>query len=809
MRTIEPRLSGERAWAPYRPGTARRAIQLASTPTPLVRGSSVRARSATGVEQLLAGDISEALASLQAAAEASNLPAAWNDLSVAYHEAALRYDAHHLFADAVTAADRALTLEPKLAEALFNRALMIERLGLHADGRRAWLRYLDVDPAGGWAAEAQSHLGRIPFARPYLTELDKQYELVASDPAVAAAVVARDPFGARGMGIVQVLGRWGVAAAGGDEVSAQRHLAVARALGVEVTRRGDHTLQRAVATIDAADAPSRAVLATAHADYRDGILAFIGKRPADAEPLLRRAAAAFERTGSPMITPALYFAANALYERGHHAEAEQQLEHLLATTSDDYPAYRAFIMWQLGTCHRSRANWGQAITHYEQSAALFARVGETQNLKIVHCQAAFVYDRIGDRQSAWNHRVAALQNTRGPTNSMLYEKITSAIAEGALNERNWHKAASFLALHADFARREEDERLLAETLFMRAVVRDRLGDDAGVRADLDEARRAAARTKDRGYVASLRITELRTGAMLGDTPPERAESLLTEALEFRTTEADPPGLPDLLLERARARRRIGNAAGALEDIERGIAELEANRETLPEGEIRWGAFYGAEELFHEGIDAAMERGDAGMAFRFAERARARALLDTYGRSPVLDHHRLPERTLVVEYAALPSRLVIFTVDRSGVRARTVACSREALRREAESFGNALRANRLDRARPLSRHLIDPIAAELAAAATVVFVPDAATSTVAFSALVDPNGSLLIRNHAVVVAPSAAAFAAAAERRAGRVYPTNALLISASVATEELDALLKAEEETERIARAYPNPTRIG
>lgn len=821
VRPIEPRLSGEQAWAPFR--AAKRpaaAPRDAADREAIFRGDLDTMPSApaetmpetqhtTGVTHLLSGRTREALATLSSAAEALNEPAAWNDLAVAYHEAAFRYDAPQLLADAVTAADRALSLDPTFEEALFNRALMIERLGLRTDARKAWSRYLEIDTTSQWAAEAQAHLGGLPIVRTFLAMLDDQYDRVASDPAVAAALVAQDPFGARGMGMVKVLGRWGAATLQGDDVAATRHLGVARALGIEVTRRGDRTLERAVGTIEAADERARGALAAAHADYEAGIMTYIDRRPVDAEPLLRRAATGFERAQSPMVTPALHFAANTVYEQGRHDEAERQIEHLLATTSDDYPAYQAFMLWQLGICRRSRADWSGAITYFERSAALFERVEETQNLTIVHCLVSFVYDRIGDRESAWDHRIAALRHTRGTTFVMVEEKITSAIAEAALNEGDWYKAASFLTLQADFARRVKNQRSVAETLFLRAVVRDRLDDNAGAREDLTAARAATARVKDRGYVASLRIKELRAMAMLGDTSPERAEALLTEALQFRSIEGDPPSLPDLLLQRARARRGAGNSAAALADIEHGIADLEAKRESLPEGEIRWGAFHAAEDLFEEGVDLAMETGEVEMAFRFAERARARALLDTYGRSPILDYRRLPPRTLVVEYVALASRLLIFVVDANGIRAKSVASPKDMVAREVEAFGKGLRRNDAkDAAQVLSRRLIEPIASELAGMETIVFVPGPVTSTVAFSALLDGSGAPLMQDHAVVIAPSAAAFAASSERRGQASRPREALLISASGATGDLEALGFANREAQRIMSAYPNPERV-
>ena len=314
--------------------------------------------------------------------------------------------------------------------------------------------------------------------------------------------------------------------------------------------------------------------------------------------------------------------------------------------------------------------------------------------------------------------------------------------------------------------------------------------------------------EDPAFRAAVRVTELRATAMLSTTPPAAAETLLTEAITLRTTQSDPVSLPGLLLLRTRARRQTGDLAGAVEDVERGIAELERRRETLPEGEARWGAFHGAEELFEHGIELALADGDHNAAFRFAERARARALLDAYQRRPVLDYSRLPAGTLVVEYASLPSQLVVFTADQRGVHATRVPVARETLRKEATAFLQAIRNGDTAAGAAVYRYLIAPIAARTAGSATVAFIPDPVTAGVPFAALRDERGAFLVQHHAIVVSPSAAVFVAAAERRQRASVPESALLISAAEAAQGLDALARVGAELAQIALAYPRLTRI-
>ena len=81
--------------------------------------------------------------------------AALADLGMAY---ALRGDAQNRAADYQRAVDylgRAIEARPDFVEAVFNRALVYERMSLYDDAARQWQRYLDLDKAGAWHDEAR------------------------------------------------------------------------------------------------------------------------------------------------------------------------------------------------------------------------------------------------------------------------------------------------------------------------------------------------------------------------------------------------------------------------------------------------------------------------------------------------------------------------------------------------------------------------------------------------------------------------------------------------------------------------------
>ncbi len=812
MRPVEARLSGGFPWAPFRAagrGVSDPGLSRAVASTLAVTPSTSMTRHAAGVARLLAGRERDALVMLTEVAESSNDPQAWSDLGAAAFATSVRYDAPELLADALAATDTALGLAPEASEPLFNRALILQRLGLRDDAREAWERYLLHESDARWAAESRDHLRSVAPETPFQEYLDRH--LARLDPAAgASALVARNREDARIEGTIEILGRWAAAETRGDRTDADRWLRLARATGEALERlHGDRMLQRTVATIDAADGNKRTALAAAHLDYTNGIRIFWDNRPTEAEPVLNRAASALARAGSPLALMARFYAANTVFVQSRREDARHLLEEVLAATPDEYPACRAHVLSQIGACHFARTAWGDSMTALEASAAIFERLGEASNAGAVHRLISIIYDQNGDRERAWTHRMIALRGIGGQS-SLRLEKVVSAIAQDAMLRGKWRAALAFLDVEITIARRIDDDMNLAESLLFRAAVRERLKDRNGAQADVRESVALLPAVKDERYRAHLDASALTVRAMLTDSPFE-AQALLTQAIDFESARGDRKDVPRLLLQRARARRAGGDPEGAAADLDRGIAELETERASLPVGPDRWGAFHSAAELFDDAIELAMERGDVAKAFAVAEKGRARSLLDRYGGVEAFDPRRLPPGTVVVEYAATASRLIIFTADATGVRATAVAYDRERLERSVQELVLALQsgeAGSREAGAALWKQLVGPVAPRLLGAATVAFVPDAVTASIPFSALIDAEGRYVIESHAVVAAPSAAVFVAATARRAGLARPQSVLVIANSKSGAETSSLAFVRAESERVAQQYPTWVRL-
>jgi tetratricopeptide (TPR) repeat protein len=112
--------------------------------------------------EMLGWDPETAIRTLQRALERRpEDPDLMADLGMAY---ALRAEAQNRDVDygyAIEYLGRSLKAKPNSPEAIFNQAVVYERMFLYEDAIREWRHYLELDAAGSWREEAQRRLGEL------------------------------------------------------------------------------------------------------------------------------------------------------------------------------------------------------------------------------------------------------------------------------------------------------------------------------------------------------------------------------------------------------------------------------------------------------------------------------------------------------------------------------------------------------------------------------------------------------------------------------------------------------------------------
>ena len=818
-RIVEPRLSGGFAWAPYS-GPQRSTGHAAETERLKLGGvagevieraesdPSPDAQHAAGIAFLLIEKPADATARLRATAERSpNDAAVWSDLAASQYASALQLQQPSLLPQALVSADRAITIDARHPEALFNRALILERLGLAEPARKAWQRYLDVDSASPWATEARVRLSALPAVQSdalFRREVPNvERAAAAGDTATIDTIVRRWREQSRAWGEAEFLGRWGDAFQRGDRPDAERQLTIARALGDALRRQsGESLLADAVATIDDAGQDDRTILADAHATYRRARIAYSRGLPTDAEPGLHRSAISFARANSPMERMARYYAANTRFDQNDATTARAALESLLNEEPPTHIASSALIRWQLALCHLFDGDADGATEHLAASAAALRRLDERNHLGFVEGLLADAHTCGGRPDDAWAARIRSFEAlSRDGRRNRLFIDLGSAVI-GERRSGNRETALALLAIEVEEGRNVDDAVLRTNTLARDVVLRAELGDLAGARQLLPEVSNVAERISDPQLrAATAAHVQLARGAVALHEDPRTAMTILGEALvSFRAI-----GRPALEVEchllRARAARALSDPDQAGRDIDAGVALARRFRVPFAGGGFAPGVLDAADDLIAEGIGMSLDRGEASRAFGYAELRRMRfrdsAEADV-DRIAEAVRARLDGETGVLALSVLANESIAFFIDASGITAsrqpiahRTVV----ALAARAAAGDRGAAAALYDRfLRPAAPHRVR----------TLVVLPDAHLDAVPFAALYDDRSrQYLIEQVRLVLAESTVSPGGMAPqaRRANVV----SIALPSGPTTGSV-TLAESEAETAAIVRLYARGT---
>lgn len=798
-RPVEARLTGGFRWAAYR-GAVRSDTETRAPERLKVAGAagemlqqaetdrSPGVQHAAGIASLLIEDPTASIDRLtKLTAAQPNDARAWNDLAAAHLDAADRFTRASELPLALASLDSALRIEPRMPEALFNRALIVERIGLLDEARRAWEQYLTVDPSSDWAREARTHLDALPHP--------------SKPPASATTRPAME---------TEVLGRWGESTLHGAPAEADRQLALARAAGVRLhQRRGEALLGDAVAAIDAASPADRLQLAEAHLAYRAGRLALAKRDASAARRELLRAEALFSGRSSAGQLLAQLYLASADYVAGRVEDAERELAALRSSRSvrNDYVAFRAQVAWQYGLTQARLARWPAALDEYRAARAGFTALGEDAEAAFLDALIAEGASFLGRRDEAWEGWCRALRVL-----SLNDFDDRFAVTLGTAARTEWIAGRGDVArslLDVEIRHGAASGAVRADALLSRMILSARMGDAASASAMLGKAMDAVASIPNRDARAAMTADlQAAEGIAEAKSDPPRALAALTQAIgDFGQTRRLL--LPAALYERGRVLESMGRAEEATGDLRAAVAAVEQQRGAIEWRDIRSGALDGAGEIYAALAALLLRHNETAAAFAVADGAASRDFYGVPAAEPLLAgtlQRRLLPGELLVEYLPLPDRLVAFAIDAQRIVARDVAATPATLTLRAGALDAAMRYRAGDgvirnASAALEELLIAPLGDEIRGASRVTFVAPPPLASVPFAALFDARtGRWLIEDHVVCVAASAMRVARPAR------MPANGVVIIHPISGR--NALPSAAAETASLLRTYPGATLV-
>ena len=374
---------------------------------------------------------------------------------------------------------------PASPEALFNRALALEKLGLRRAAANTWTEYLALDSGSGWADEARRRragLTALPEPDLWAEQRPRLVEAVARrDQQAVEVVVSRGPGFARRDALETSLPAWAKARVANRMHEAEVHLAAARAIGGALGRiQGDEFVRDVVAEIErsgprAAATARLSALVSGHLALEEGRSLLAESRLDAGVGKLRDAERDLAAARSPLILRARCMLAKAAYVQANFEEGLALAERVRKeATGLPYPALRAETARWVGLLRSVLGRPAEAIEAYNAALADLETAGSRDDVAAVKSLLAENLAVLGADEEAWALRVEALRVAEtfrgtGGTYNIAFEAADAAIAEG-------HPRAALPLLDAAVAAAETSGNPVAlfEILIERSTARDRV-----------------------------------------------------------------------------------------------------------------------------------------------------------------------------------------------------------------------------------------------------------------------------------------------------------------------------------------------
>jgi len=757
---------------------------------------------ALGVAHLLLGNWDESIDTLKESdRKRPNDAAVLNDLATAYLARATYTARPSDYVEAAEQAKRAWELK-QTPEIAWTRAVAFEHLHVRTMARAAWKDYLELDDNSPWRREAETRmhdLGGPTDAQKWNKERPLFERAALNGDAAEIARIA-DAFPAKVAELgEEKLSHW---AKDGDAASFD----AGERAGAAVAARGFGYLQEACAAVRAASPAQVELTKQAMLELERGQTLFKHQQFSAAHEALASARELALRAGSPVAQHALLQLAGCMYNENDYAATTKALDALSKEVEPSAIVFRARIDWLRGLIQVESGHPDDGLRSYLSAAELVKTAGHRDWEAALNAMIGQSYQILGQPDQAWEHRLLALNLAMkaGDPSRVQYVLMESTVAAVFYERR--HEIGDLLTgrlLDVSYALKKSTA--IADAHIWRArYLRD--SGDANALDELRSARKAAGAITDKDprdrLMANLELAE---GELLAHDEPTAAVDRLTEALRFLDRSGNHLLRAQAYSARAGAYETVRDQKSASLDREQGIAEVEAQRGRISDGELRTAFVAVARRLYTDEIDLAVTSGDYERAFDLAERSRA----TTAGVAPAVSLERLrqvlPVGVALIEYAALPERTVAWIVRREGVTATILPSDGKAVSAAAER----LIAARTDRrsfdvaAADLYTRILAPLRPRLSSINTIVFVPEPTWTHFPFAALRDPTRKhFLFEDVDVANAPSASrlvAVIAAASRPRG---PENVLVYS-DPESGNAPRLAAAQREGDLVGRTFP------
>jgi len=581
-----------------------------------------------GVARLLLGDTQGAVKQLEDALLLGE-PAATlrSDLSVAYLARAVRLGTAEDRFKALALTERSLSTDGRCLEALFNRALALESLGLQEAARRAWAEYVAIDASSEWSREASrrmSALGNASFKAAW-DALRADYSAGRTD---ASRLVSHGAGLARDFLERDLLPAWAKAESAGSSSESRAAFEKCRRLADAIREGGhDSLFVDELTRIESLSPERRVTAAHAHIALSEARVLHELYRHESAIAILQSVRHQLTTLDLPSASIAHFYQGVAHYYLGKRAEATV----LLVDVADmaerrRYPHLSARALSALGILLAGQAQYAKALDAYGRAQRAYDVAMDRPSVAYIDNLVAEVLHLSGLYKDSFRASFRALEQTPAFVDARRLQSVLFVAAAVSRKAGYPETAAHFQRAFVDIAEASGVPTATVEGRIGLAMSLGEMGRVDAAAREFQTAEDSIARESQPARQQYLRGELLSArGAFAIASRPSAAVQDLRGAIDTLTSLGRKERTPQLYLELARAQRAAGEGTAAHESTTRAVAALDDEwGELLGRGlttarlEQLWGL------LGQAALDR-FERAGAAAAFDLVERYKSALL----------------------------------------------------------------------------------------------------------------------------------------------------------------------------------------
>ena len=737
---------------------------------------------------------------------------------------------------ALKSVNRALELDNSLLEALFNKALILQKMQITNQAREAWEKYLEKDSASPWAEEARKNL-RMLAGR---SSVQKDKSQILQD--FLTAFQRRDD--ARGWEIVsqtkelitgamlapQLTGKFLEAKQQSREKEANEILSTFVYLGeLEKHNAGDSYFAELADYYSKTNQTQHDKLLLATAGMQNGYELLLKSSWSDALKIFQQTKDNFSEAGNDWESQiAEYQISYCLTQLNKIKESNERLMTLSdLSEKKNHKWLRSLADGWIGSNYNLLGEHSKAITYDQKSLQTASEISDTYNLQKSFNQLTNEYWLINNKRKTLSSVYQSLNvgnsyylSSRQRGRNLLFA------AESFYRLKFYDAAIAFAREEVDVAQNE------LKSLGARHAAHNHLAiifSEAKKYPEAFQQIEASFQLADSFPDESTKQKQIaKTRLILAHL--QKAANNCREAIENYNQVIGYYENTEFAVNNYEARKgRLLCYATQKDDsaVSKEIPELFKSfddfRQKLKESE-RNSFFDTEQEVYDIAAGYAYTRlQDTEQAFDYAENSRARSLLDlinTNSPQPIVLSElrpKIPPGVEMIYYAVLADKLLIWQI--SGTKFITAEKSIKAdeLDNKIQNYTKLLtdREDSRNAAKELYEILIEPIESTLETNKSLCVIADKALFRVPFASLVSPRtDKYLIEDYTLLYAPSATIFVNETEIAGQKAAERNETILSVGNPAfsrkeyPELDDLPDAAREAREIALLYDDAPKI-